>query len=172
GHVCMECMTDLASKKLSRFALANDLWVGEIPFELSILTLPERVLIALHYPAAYIVKLYPKQKGARHWDTSAMNSGLRGNVSSYHLNTTDITSMIEGHIRPPCPAILAALIGVTIIGPKNLPDRCLPSFLTVNRHRVHHALLFLKHENPLYRDIIISPSNLDLLPTSGVPDEI
>jgi len=64
------------------------------------------------------------------------------------------------------------LIGVTIIGAKNLPDRCLPSFLTVNRHRVHQALLFLKHENPLYRDVIISLSNLNQLPTSGVPNEI
>jgi hypothetical protein len=172
GHVCTECMTDLASAKLPRFALANALWVGEVPFELSVLTLPERILIALYYPAAYIVKLYPKQKGAQYWDPSTINSGLRGNVSSYHLNTTNITAMIEGHIRPPSPAVLAALIGVTIIGPKNLPDRCLPSFLTVNRHRVHQALLFLKRENPLYRDISISLLNLDLLPTSGVPDEI
>lgn len=152
--------------------LANSLWVGDVPFELKILTLPERILIALYYPAAYIVKLYPKQKGACYWDPSALNSGLRGNVSSYRLNTSDIAAMIEGHMRPPSPAILAALIGVTIIGPKNFPDRCLPSLLTVNRQRVHQALLFLKQENPLYCNMSISLSNLDLLPTSGIPHEI
>jgi len=37
GHVCTECMTDLANAKLPRFALANGLWVGEVPFELNVL---------------------------------------------------------------------------------------------------------------------------------------
>ncbi|KAF8256534.1 hypothetical protein EI94DRAFT_1793103 [Lactarius quietus] len=44
-------------------SLANGMWIGDVPLELKMLTLPERVLIARHFPAAYIVKLYPKKKG-------------------------------------------------------------------------------------------------------------
>lgn len=62
-------------------ALANNMWVSEIPVELSILSLPEQVLVARYYPGAYIVKLFPKKKGAHNWDQAMMNSGLRGNVS-------------------------------------------------------------------------------------------
>jgi hypothetical protein len=38
-------------------------WISDVPLELRVLTLPERVLVARHFPAAYIVKLYPKKRG-------------------------------------------------------------------------------------------------------------
>ena len=37
---------------------------------------------------------------------------------------------------PPPASILAATIGVTLIGPKNLPVRTLPGFLRVNRAHI------------------------------------
>ncbi|KAG1828765.1 hypothetical protein DFJ58DRAFT_737628 [Suillus subalutaceus] len=121
GYVCSSCMHNLRSNRIPSHALANGLWVGEIPAELSILSLPERILIGLYYPAAFVIKLYPQKKGAKNWDTSALNSGIRGNVSTYQLNTKDICSMIEGNLLPHHPEILAATIGVSIIGPNNLP---------------------------------------------------
>ncbi|KAG0693312.1 hypothetical protein DFH29DRAFT_765681, partial [Suillus ampliporus] len=57
---------------------------------------------------------------------------------------------------PPTRSLLAATIGITIIGPKNLPVKSLPPFLTINCTRVRNALLFLKKENHLYADIVIS----------------
>lgn len=173
GRICGECLQDLRIHKLPKLSLANGLWIGNIPRELAILTLPEKVLIGLHFPVSFIVKLYPQKKGARNWDTSAMNSGLRGNVSTYRLNTDDIAAMIEGHLLPRTPNILPATIGITIIGPKNLPARNLPQFLTVNRERVRQALVFLKRENSLYHNISISDAALNLLPLdSTVPSEL
>jgi hypothetical protein len=150
GRVCTKCLQDLCTHKLPALALSNGLWVGDVPPQLAILTLPERVLIGLNFPVAYIVKLYPQKKGARNWDTLALNSGLRGNVSTYRLNTSDISSMIEGRLLPRRPALLVATIGISIIGPKNLPVQSLPSFLTVHHGRVKDALQFLKEENELY----------------------
>src|ERR1700723_3328480 len=70
----------------------------------------------------YIVKLTPKQKGATHWLSSGMNSGIQGNVAMYKLNTEDIIDTMDARIMPPAAKILASIIGVIIIGPKNMPE--------------------------------------------------
>ena len=44
--VCHTCITSLEKKKLPTLALANGLWVGEIPDELQDLTYAEQLLIA------------------------------------------------------------------------------------------------------------------------------
>ena len=148
------------------------MWIGEVPLVLRLLTLPERILVARFFPAAYIVKLYPAKKGARSWPSSGFHSGIRGNVSTYRLNTEDIAEMTDSQIMPPSSTILAATIGITFIGPRNLPERTMPGFLQVNRRRVHDALLWLKENNPVYHNIIISVDRLNELPQDDVPVEI
>jgi hypothetical protein len=69
-------------------------------------------------------------------------------------------------------AILAATIGVTFVGPKNLLEKTCHLFCKVNRLCVCMALEWLKQNNPLYRDIIISSDRLDDLPVDGIPLEI
>jgi hypothetical protein len=100
GRVCRLCQSALNQKKTPPLALANNLWLGDIPAELSMLTLPEHLLVARYYPAVYVVKLYPKKKGARYWDPVVLNSGLHGNVSTFRTNTQDVASMVEGNILP------------------------------------------------------------------------
>ena len=165
-------MTALNQKQTPALSLANGMWIGDVPLELSILTLPERILVARYFPAAYIVKLYPKRKGARYWARTSLHSGLRGNMSTYHLNTNDIVNMTDNQIMPPSSTILAATIGVTFVGPKKLPEKCMPGFLQVNRNRVREALLWLKKNNLLYRNIVISTDRLNELPVNGIPFEI
>jgi hypothetical protein len=143
------------------------MWIGDIPFVLSVLTLPEQILITRHFPAANIVKLFPEKKGI--WSG---NCALRGNVSTYRLNTDEIADMVAGNVMPNPSLILASTIGVTLIGPKNIRERTMPGFLWVRRQRVRDALLWLKANNPLYADIVISEERLDELMENGVPDEI
>jgi hypothetical protein len=54
----------------------NDMWVGDIPRELRDLMLLERTLIAKYFPVAYIIKLYPKLKGAKGWTKSQMHNAI------------------------------------------------------------------------------------------------
>ncbi|KAG1779209.1 hypothetical protein EV702DRAFT_1195709 [Suillus placidus] len=61
GRLCRSCLDEVNANKTPVLALANNLWVGDVPDELAMLTLPECILVALSYPAAYIVKLYPKK---------------------------------------------------------------------------------------------------------------
>ena len=171
ANVCNSCTLDLRKNRTPAMSLANGLWIGDIPLELKVLTLLERVLVSRFFPAAYIVKLYPKKKGARTW-ASGLHSGLRGNVSTYRLSTDQIAHLASSHVMPPSSAILASTIGVTFVGPKNLPQRTMPGFLRVNRDRVRVALEWLKENNPLYINITISAERLACLPVDGVPDEI
>jgi hypothetical protein len=172
ADICSECEKQLKNDKLPKFALANGMWVGEVPPELSNLTLPERMLIAKYFPAAYIVKLYPKAKGSGGWKRSQLHSGLRGNVSTYILDPKQVASMVEGPVMPPPAMILPATIGITFIGPKGLPESTMPGMFRVRRERIRKALLWLKENNPLYADIVISEARLEQLPINGIPEEL
>jgi hypothetical protein len=153
-------------------SLANGLWIGDIPLELKVLTLPKHILVARFFPAAYIVKLYPKKKGAHYWASDGFHHTLRGNVSTYQLNTDQIAHLTSTDVMPPSPMILAATVGVTFVGPKNVPEKTMMGFLQVNQMRVCIALEWLKEHNPFYANITISGERLSALPINGVPEEI
>jgi hypothetical protein len=148
------------------------MWIGDIPKELQGLTLPERILIAKHYPAAYIIKLFPKKKGSRSWDQNQMHNGLKGNVSTYKLDPAQVATMVEGEVMPPPAKILSATIGITFIGPRGLPESTMPGMFRVWRQRIHRALEWLKQNNKLYADIVISADRLLDLPEDGIPKEL
>ena len=93
-------------------------------------------------------------------------------MSTYRLNTNNIVKMTNIQIMPPSSSILAATIGVTFIGPKNVPQRSMPGFLRVNRTHVCVALDWLRTNNLLYQDIIITTERLNTLPTNVIPLEI
>jgi hypothetical protein len=169
--ICNECRVQLKNNRLPKFALANGMWIGEVPPELSNLTLPERMLIAKYFPAAYIVKLFPK-KGSGGWKRSQLHNGLRGNVSTYILDPKQVASMVEGPKMPPPSTILSATIGITFIGPTGLQESTMPAMFRVRRERVRKALIWLKENNTLYSDIQISESRLCSLPVDGVPEEL
>ena len=172
GDICHDCSRALGNNKTPALSLANGMWIGDVPPELAILTLPEKMLVAKYFPAAYIVKLSPKQKGASHWSSSGMNSGVRGNVATYKLNVEDIMDVVDPKIMPPSAKILASVIGVIIIGPKNMPEHTMLGYFRVRRSCVREGLKWLFNHNPLYADSQLSESQLAELPENGVPREI
>jgi hypothetical protein len=172
GNVCRDCLRSLNRNRTPALALANGMWIGDVPTELSVLTLPERILVAKYFPAAYIVKLFPRQKGATHWSSSGLHSGVKGNVSTYKLNIEDIVDLVDPKIMPPPIKILASVIGVIIVGPRNMPERTMHGYFKVRRDYVREGLKWLSANNPLYVDIDISEARLDELPMDGVPGVI
>ena len=77
ANICHECYGSLERNLLPPLSLANNMWIGRVPNCLQILTLAERLLIAIYLPTAYIIKLYPKQAGAAHWDPTQLYSGFK-----------------------------------------------------------------------------------------------
>lgn len=172
ANTCNECIRDLRKQALlpPRFSLANNLWVGAVPTELSCLTFPEQLLIAHLYPRVYVFKLFPKSGGGA---AAGLQRGMRGNVSTYELNVHSMTEMVEGKLMPRPLAVLPSLIAITYIGAGRIPKNWLHSTFRVRRHHVSRALAWLKENNPkYYGDIVISTDELDRLPEDDVPDEI
>ncbi|KAK0436979.1 uncharacterized protein EV420DRAFT_1487302 [Desarmillaria tabescens] len=173
GYACKECLQHLQADQVPPLSLANNMWRGKIPLELSILNLAERILVAKHLPCTYLVKLYPKAEHAEHWlSEGAMYMGLKGNISSFPLNPSHIAGLVSTNVSPPQVKILAAVIGITFVMPRGFKMRELPKMFHVRREIVRHVLLWLKENNPLYSDIIVSDDALVELPADGVLEEI
>jgi hypothetical protein len=168
--ICSECESSLVKKKLPRLALANNLWIGQVPCELTALTIPEQLMIARHYPRCYVFKLYPRE--AAHVGVEQMQRGMKGNVSLFDVNTKEVVKMLEGQKMPNLTATLASVVVVTVIGTKTLPKDWLKSTFRIRRKRVYEALLWLKKNNSLYEDISIDDERLRMLPDDGIPHEI
>ncbi len=169
--LCGCCHDQLNKDCTPIFSLANGLWIGRIPWELTVLTVPEQLLVAQLYPRVYVFKLYPKDPHVRPHQAT-LQSGMRGNVSTYDQDLSGIASMVEGRLMPRPLEILSSVITVTFIG-KNEPQKhWFRSLFRVRRDVVHNALKCLKAINPYYADVKINPDRLNALPEDGIPDEI
>lgn len=174
--VCATCHQALSRRKCPKWALANDMWIGDVPTELQGLTLPERLLIGLYIPCAHVVKLYPKASGASFWNPESMYDGLKGNVSSFPLDQRQVADMLD-IVKPAPLTLLSATMVITYVGPKNRPlhwlhGHGLPANFKVRRLKVAKALAWLKDNNPLYARIEISQERVDALPLNAVPEEL
>lgn len=125
-RICSGCLGDLkkATTLPPKFSLANNLWIGTVPVELSTLTFPEQLLIAHLYPQVYVFKLFVKSGGA---SADGLQRGMRGNVSTYELNVDAMAAMVEGQLMPRSPAVLPSLIVITYIGAGHIPKNWIHS---------------------------------------------
>ena len=172
-RICCECLTQLRkdSDKPPEKSLANNLWVGKIPWQLLALTVPECQLIARAHPSAYVYKLYSKTLSSRTVD-GAFQRGIRGNVTTYALDVDGMVDMVMGRMLPRPPTVLPSLISITFFGRGKLPKSRLRNLFKVRRQAVREALLWLKANNPYYADVDIDEDALALLPEDDVPTDL
>jgi len=171
---CKSCVESLHSTANfpPPLSLANNLWVGMVPWELRRLTVPEQMLIALLYPKVYVFKLFPKFSG-QGLDPSTLQQAMRGTISTYDLDVAGAANMIQGNLLPRKLPILASLVSITFISVAVVPHRWLRSLFRVRRQVVYEALAWLKKNNPkYYRMVEISQTHMSDLPEDDVPREI
>lgn len=106
--MCTDCRRALERSILPKLALANNLLVREVPFQLKGLTILEQLLIARHYPCCYIFKLYPREYDGR-LPLDQLYSGMAGNASLFEMNTQDVVEMLRGQKMPSPVASLASI---------------------------------------------------------------
>ncbi|THH21226.1 hypothetical protein EW146_g320 [Bondarzewia mesenterica] len=173
--ICGSCMSALNTECVEtppKYSLANNLWIGTVPWELTVLTVPEQLLIALLYPRVYVFKLTPKGNYNR-GDASTLQRGMRGTVSTYEQDFEGVARMTDGKLMPRSPSLLALIMSVTFIGQGPLPKNWLQRTFKVRRSAVKAALQWLKKNNAkYYGDIEISDSRLAALPEDDVPHEV
>jgi hypothetical protein len=68
---------------------------------------------------------------------------------------------------PPKAEELTGCVTIQFVGPKDLKDRAVKTLVQVNPSRIRSALQWLKHHNPLYKDIIIDETALGTYNTGG-----
>lgn len=168
--LCGRCLDQLnSSKEVPDFALANGLWIGDIPFELQGLTIAEQKLLALVYPCMHVYKLYPKV----YCGEEGLQRAMRGSLSTYMLNAEKISDMINGRLMPRPMELLPSVIAVLYIGCGNLPKEPLKHLLRVRREKVKKALLWLKKNNLKYfGNIDVDEQQLSQLPEDDVPETL
>ena len=102
-NACSTCLDDLLKKDVPpRFALENNLWIGQVPWQIQVLSFPEQLLISFVYPRVFVFKLFPKKMGGIR-DLSLLQRAMRGNVTSYAMDTKGVADMVEGRMLPQHP---------------------------------------------------------------------
>lgn len=174
GWFCKDCTRALEANRLPALSLANRMWIGPIPIELSELTVPERSLIAKYHPRCFVYKLYPRNLWGSNQDRSTLQTALVGNVTTYALNLPQVVDMVAGRLLPRPLAILSSTIAVTMIWPGNIPPNWLKKTFRVRRAAILAAILCLKYttRHPAYQDLDVSDELLMQIPEDDVPMDI
>ncbi|KAF8516497.1 hypothetical protein JB92DRAFT_2829301 [Gautieria morchelliformis] len=128
---------------------------------------PQQYHVAHHlYEGMHLVPV--SQEWPRH-DPDALQRGMAGNVTTYAINTPQVSEMLQGKLLPRCPDVLASVIAVAFIGRGNVPKNWLKSTFRVWRQVVLEALIWLRANNPLYQHIPLSQEHVDSLPVDDIP---
>ena len=152
-HVCHECVSFLEKKVMPPMALANGLWVGNIPKELSDLTFVERLLVSRVRSNRCIVHVL---KGG--WK-------MRANAIMFPTPIPKLCNILPPHIEELDEVIAFMFTGIaqpTAEDMKRTP-------MLARRRYISAALEWLKINHSDYADVQISQENLKLYPEEGPP---
>ena len=152
-HVCRECVSYLERKVMPPTALANGLWVGQVPKVLSDLTFVERLLISRVRSNRCIVHVL---KGG--WK-------MRANAIMFPTPVPKICNILPPPIEELDEVIAFMFTGVaqpTLEDTKRTP-------MLARRRYISAALEWLKINHSDYADVQISQDNLKCYPEEGPP---
>ncbi len=156
-RVCQHCLPALTSGSLPRHALANGLWVGDVPPELKELNFVERLLVVQERHNACTVRV--SKVGHRR---------MRANAVIFPQPVRKFYSML-----PPPREDIEECLSILFVG------TCLPTEkdfqrtpFIVRRDVVLRALKWLILNHPDYRDVGIAYDHLEQYPADGPPVRI
>jgi hypothetical protein len=152
-HVCHECVSFLDKKVMPPMALANGLWVGSVPKELSDLSFVERLLVSRVRSNRCIVHVL---KGG--WK-------MRANAIMFPTPVPKLCNILPPPIDELDEVIAFMFTGVaqpTAEDMKRTP-------MLARRRYISAALEWLKINHSDYADVQISQENLKRYPEEGPP---
>ena len=146
-YICYRCKRD--KKSLKKFSAGNDMDPGIVPEQLKGLTQVEEMLISRVCP---IMRIYRKHGGQR---------GYKGHVLNLPQDVQSFLNRLPSQVAD-LPVLVVRRHGA---------DETHRDF-TVRRHRVLDAILWLKTNNPFFKDIEIDRAVINSLPENGIPEEL
>ena len=151
--ICTTCEGQLLNDRVPLNALANGLWLGAIPPELSNLTFAEQMMIARIRHNRCLVRV------------SSGRAKMIANCIMFSNPTAELYSVL-----PPSREELSEVLAFVFLGSAQPTDEDLQRTpMLVRRNTVAKALEWLKLNHVDYADLNISKKNLDTYPISGMP---
>jgi len=151
--VCTSCKGDLSKGKRPLFALANGLWLGEVPTQLKNLTFAEQMMVARIRHNRCLVRV------------SSGRAKMIANCIMFSTPTVEVYNVL-----PPSSTELNEVLAFVFLGSaKPTPDEFKRTPMLVRRKNVLAALEWLKVNHTDYADLQISKENLATYPEEGPP---
>ena len=150
-QVCSTCRVDLEAGKMPPLALANGLWIGEVPDELKCLSYAEKLVISRVRYNRCVVHVSID---------GSLNRKMKGNAVLFRNPTVEIYDKL-----PPRKADLDQVLAIQFTGPAQPTKediRRVP--LLVRRNKIANALEWLKLNHSDYIDLIIDNEALNEYP--------
>ena len=152
--ICDDCRKVVRKGKVPHLALANNLWLGEVPNVLSELNYVERLLVARIRHNCCFVKV--------------ASSGLKKMVA--HVIAFESPLPKVYHTLPPPVEEMDDVLAILFTGPLKPTEQDLSRIpLLVRRNHVGKALEWLKLNHVDYKDLDISYENLGRYPEDTPP---
>ena len=145
NRVCDSCRASLRKGKVPRLALANGLWLGNVPTELKSLRFVEKMLVArVRHTCAYVKVASGMRK-------------MKANIVAFESPTPKVYDML-----PPPREDMDDVLAILFTGPcKPTPEDFKRTPLLIRRNHVIRALEWLKLNHSDYADIEISRRNME-----------
>ncbi|KAJ3503997.1 hypothetical protein NMY22_g18063 [Coprinellus aureogranulatus] len=154
--VCHTCLKSLKAKKKPKFALANGLWLGDVPPELKYLTFAEQMLISRVRHNRCLIRVA---------------SGRAKMIANAIMFATPVVKVY--HTLPPSLEEASEVIAVIFMGANQPTDEQFKRTpMLVRRNKISAALEWLKLNHKDYEDLTISKENLDQYPLSDPTDKL
>ena len=156
NQICEGCRRSIRKGVVPRLALANGLWLGNVPKELSELRFVEKLLIArIRHNCCFV----------------RVASGLK-KMTSHVIAFQSPTHRVYNELPPPIEE-LDEVLAILFTGPcKPTEEDLKRTPILVRRNHVAYALEWLKLNHPDYKDLEISHENLGKYPEDGPPVSI
>ena len=159
---CKDCYSHIKRSKTPPHSLANHLLLGDVPPELQSLSPVEETLIARCRAKAFIVQL----KAEDHIALPNTQRGMHGHIIIYPQKPDNLLNVLPSSATDVSTPICVVFIGSQWPTREWLRNKAKP--LIVRRERIQAALLWLKNNNELYRDILIDEMALTGLPEDDI----
>ena len=161
--ICNICESSLRHNHVPSLAFVNNTYLGEIPSELQQLTFVEELMIGLCRAKCTIFQL---RENKREGISTISQSAFRGHIIVYPQNPSSVASFLPPNIEEVTSLICILFIGSTKPTLKWLHENAKP--LAVRANKIRAALVWLKQNNKLYKDITLDEDVLQSLPEDGI----
>lgn len=108
--ICGVCLRDLKKNVIPRYSAGNKMWIGDIPKELTNLTIPELRLIGKYRHNSCVIKL---KSGS--CDGVGVQSALKGNVITFPQHLSNVLRKLPLTLSDLCDEIKIVFVGTEVL---------------------------------------------------------